>query len=97
MSSFVSGISGGQPSTTQPIATPWLSPKVVTRNIWPKVLKDIRRLARQSVLGCRNAWGHGGQTCTVIPGRAPNSGLPEFGLGLSKSATADLEGEPGMT
>ncbi len=32
---------GGQPSTTQPMAGPWLSPKVVTRNIWPKVLKDI--------------------------------------------------------
>ncbi len=30
-----------QPSTTQPIATPWLSPKVVTRNRWPKVLCDI--------------------------------------------------------
>src|SRR5882672_8162716 len=41
MSSTVSGSSGGQPSTTQPIATPWLSPKVVTRNMWPKVLKDI--------------------------------------------------------
>ena len=27
-----------QPSTTQPIATPWLSPKVVMRNMWPKVL-----------------------------------------------------------
>ena len=35
------GSCGGQPSTTQPIAIPWLSPKVVTRNIWPKVLKDI--------------------------------------------------------
>ena len=41
MSSLVSGICGGQPSTTQPIAIPWLSPKVVTRNMWPKVLKDI--------------------------------------------------------
>ena len=41
-----SGISGGQPSTTQPIATPWLSPKVVTRNIWPKVLKDMAPFAR---------------------------------------------------
>src|SRR3981189_3068944 len=40
-SSTASGSSGGQPSTTQPIATPWLSPKVVTRNMWPKVLKDI--------------------------------------------------------
>ncbi len=42
MSSLVSAISGGQPSTTQPIAIPWLSPKVVTRNMWPKVLKDMR-------------------------------------------------------
>ena len=41
ISSFVSGISGGQPSTTQPIAIPWLSPKVVTRNRWPKVLWDM--------------------------------------------------------
>jgi len=41
MSASTSGISGGQPSTTQPIAIPWLSPKVVTRNMWPKVLKDI--------------------------------------------------------
>ncbi len=32
---------GGQPSTTQPIAGPWLSPQVVTRKRWPKVLKDM--------------------------------------------------------
>jgi hypothetical protein len=32
---------GGQPSTTQPIAGPWLSPNVVTRNIWPNVLYDM--------------------------------------------------------
>ena len=41
MSASVSGMRGGQPSTTQPIAGPWLSPKVVTRNIWPKVLNDM--------------------------------------------------------
>ena len=41
MSASVSAIRGGQPSTTQPIAGPWLSPKVVTRNIWPNVLNDI--------------------------------------------------------
>ena len=35
---------GGQPSTTQPIAGPWLSPKVVTRKRWPKVLNDIEVL-----------------------------------------------------
>jgi hypothetical protein len=33
---------GGQPSTTQPMAGPWLSPKVVTRKRWPKVLCDMR-------------------------------------------------------
>ena len=32
MSAAVSGMRGGQPSTTQPSATPWLSPNVVTRN-----------------------------------------------------------------
>src|SRR5665647_1903490 len=36
-----SGMRGGQPSTTQPIAAPWLSPKLVNRNKWPKVLNDI--------------------------------------------------------
>src|SRR5262245_36570543 len=41
MSASVSGMPGGQPSTTQPIAAPWLSPKVVTRNIWPNVLNDM--------------------------------------------------------
>src|ERR1019366_8224749 len=41
MSASVSGMRGGQPSTTQPIAGPWLSPKVVTRKRWPKVLWDM--------------------------------------------------------
>src|SRR6201746_650169 len=41
MSASVSAMPGGQPSTTQPIAGPWLSPKVVTRNRWPKVLWDM--------------------------------------------------------
>src|ERR1700678_1479159 len=41
MSASVSGIPGGHPSTTQPSAGPWLSPNVVTRNKWPKVLNDI--------------------------------------------------------
>src|SRR3984893_15732853 len=41
MSASLRGIPGGHPSTTQPIAGPWLSPNVVTRKRWPKVLKDI--------------------------------------------------------
>jgi hypothetical protein len=32
---------GGQPSTTQPIAGPWLSPKEVTQKSFPKVFPDI--------------------------------------------------------
>src|SRR4051794_39113234 len=35
---------GGQPSTTQPSAGPWLSPQVVTRNRWPNVLCDMAGL-----------------------------------------------------
>ena len=34
---------GGQPSTTQPIAGPWLSPKVVTVKSFPKELLDTDR------------------------------------------------------
>ena len=42
MSASESESRGGQPSTTQPIAGPWLSPQVVTRNRWPKLLWDMR-------------------------------------------------------
>src|SRR6516162_1309852 len=41
MSASLNAIPAGQPSTTQPIAGPWLSPKVVTRKRWPNVLNDI--------------------------------------------------------
>src|SRR4029077_7146401 len=41
MSASLSAIRGGQPSTTHPIAAPWLSPNVVTLKRWPKVLNDI--------------------------------------------------------
>ena len=42
MSASESERRGGQPSTTQPIAGPWLSPQVVTRKRWPKLLWDMR-------------------------------------------------------
>src|SRR5690348_9110006 len=41
MSASLRDMRGGQPSTTQPIAGPWLSPQVVTRNNWPKLLCDM--------------------------------------------------------
>src|SRR5882724_3731956 len=44
MSASESGMRGGTPSTTQPIAGPWLSPQVVKRKRWPKLLKDISGL-----------------------------------------------------
>ena len=43
MSSSASGSPGGQPSITQPIAAPWLSPQVVTRNALPMVFPGIAR------------------------------------------------------
>src|SRR5215471_7607586 len=46
MSAVVRGMRGGQPSTTQPIAAPWLSPNVVTRKRWPKVLNDMQSRLR---------------------------------------------------
>ncbi len=48
ISPSLSAIPGGQPSTTQPSAGPWLSPQVVTRNRWPKLFIDMRRLSRRS-------------------------------------------------
>src|SRR5437763_3245124 len=41
MSGSASGIRGGTPSTTTPIAGPWLSPQVVKRNSVPKLLPAI--------------------------------------------------------
>jgi hypothetical protein len=41
MSASESDKRGGHPSTTQPMAGPWLSPQVVTRKRWPKLLWDM--------------------------------------------------------
>src|SRR5215469_1338786 len=43
MSGSVSGRRAGTPSTTTPIAGPWLSPQVVKRNSVPKELPAIAR------------------------------------------------------
>src|ERR1700680_1213569 len=40
-SASLSSSPGGQPSTMQPMAGPWLSPKVVTVNSLPMVLPDM--------------------------------------------------------
>ena len=41
MSDSVSSSPGGHPSTTQPMAGPWLSPNDVTQNSLPSVLPDM--------------------------------------------------------
>src|SRR3546814_6766530 len=41
--SAVSATRGGTPSTTQPMADPWLSPQVVKRKVSPKLLPAIGR------------------------------------------------------
>src|SRR5258706_4546980 len=46
MSASESASPGGHPSTTQPIAGPWLSPKEVTQNNFPRVLPDMLKVAR---------------------------------------------------
>src|SRR5580704_9946283 len=54
MSASDSSMSGGQPSTMQPSASPWLSPKLVTLKSLPKVLPDtglpFLRLAERAQL-----------------------------------------------
>src|SRR5260370_31933890 len=106
MSSAVSGSSGGQPSTTQPIATPWLSPKVVTRNMWPKVLKDIAWSSigkQQSVLTCRNARGLSLQLTRANRDSAARNAcsLPPCGgaleMGVFQVADSELAAPPSLT
>jgi hypothetical protein len=41
MSASDNAIPGGQPSTIQPIAIPWLSPKEVTVKSFPMVFPDM--------------------------------------------------------
>src|SRR5690606_37461408 len=57
MSASTSARRGGQPSTTQPIAGPWLSPQVVTRNRWPKLLWLMPPLYAAAAAGGRSAVG----------------------------------------
>src|ERR1035437_11146054 len=41
MAAPASGMRGGHPPTAQPLAAPWLSPKLVNRKRWPNVLNDM--------------------------------------------------------
>src|ERR1700687_491186 len=50
MSATSSGIRGGEPSTTQPIADPWLAPKLVNRKRWPNVLNDMTLLLARGLV-----------------------------------------------
>ena len=77
MSASVKRMPGGQPSTTQPSAGPWLSPQVVTRKRWPKVLCDMNAVpARTTGAGVEAfywrflQWSNRGyRRCLVLHGR----------------------------
>src|SRR5262245_7110814 len=77
---------GGQPSTMQPIAGPWLSPQVVTRNMWPNVLCDM---GAASILA-RGTHSPGRRTGAT---QAP-AALSGSASGLPPSPAAGLEQEP---
>src|SRR5271168_5071781 len=79
MSISVSGMRGGQPSTTQPIAGPWLSPKVVTRNKWPNVLCDIAKLGRKRCPFGTNAFDLMGAKRVWNKSRCLSRGFLDFG------------------
>src|ERR1700761_9523185 len=51
MSGSLKGRRGGTPSTTQPIAGPWLSPKVVKRNRVPKGFEDMASVRATRLFG----------------------------------------------
>ena len=71
MSASASGIFGGTPSTTTPIAGPWLSPQVVKRNSVPKLLPAIAdRVSRAAGCGC---WPAGARPARRVP-RSSRSG-----------------------
>src|ERR1700723_2593163 len=55
MSPSLSAIFGGTPSTTTPIAGPWLSPQVVKRNSVPKELPAIVAASHGRNVGCIDA------------------------------------------
>src|SRR5262249_3675509 len=68
MSASESSIPGGQPSTTQPIAGPCDSPKVVTVKRVPRVLPDINcsLLHRNFYLQIKGLAGHRAERPSVL-------------------------------
>src|SRR5205807_1001318 len=75
MSGSANGIRAGTPSTTTPIAGPWLSPQVVKRNSVPKLLPAIgptalrlslSRTAGEGGRGHRPRPGEGVAACTTL-------------------------------
>src|SRR5262249_9041607 len=51
ISASVNGMPGGQPSTTHPIAGPWLSPEGGERERWPKLLCELAFRPRRRDIG----------------------------------------------
>src|SRR5262249_3872231 len=103
MSASDKGRSGGQPSTTTPIAPPWDSPQVVTRNSCPKEFPMARSRIPHSctmisvpprpkaptvVVLVRH--GLTPTTGKVLPGRAPGLRLSAAGRRQAEAAATRL-------
>ena len=92
-SASLNGMPGGQPSTTQPMAGPWLSPQVVKRKAWPKVFPVMAGASRQVLAAGRQALDQLGD---LVPGPG-TSGIPFKNVrGSPRRAARVLERETGV-
>src|SRR5215813_1002089 len=89
MSASLNGICAGQPSTTQPIAGPWLSPKVVTRKRSPKPCRPTHLTPDRGGVKWVGLHGFGNELdatrpCLLVAFHYDFNGTVESGLGSNR-------------
>jgi len=76
MSPSASAIPGGHPSTTHPIAGPWLSPNEVTQKSLPNVLPDMGQAKQKQRLP--RSQGEGFECSTGGRMNSPDAFAPQM-------------------